>query len=224
MKAIETRWKGWRFRSRTEARWAVFLEELGIGFEYEAEGYCLPSGAYLPDFLITAVPDLPAGSVTQRMFLEVKPEIPTPDEQDRAAQLARASGLPVLVAIGAPDYLCQVMLYEPASDERLDIMVPYRIHLLAFCETPDGMLALGREALTDDQFDAADSTQNERLRKFYEDTGHYRQRFCRLLGVRKGNRFGASAETSASHRLRRAYDAARGARFEFGQTDKRWDA
>lgn len=29
LKAIETIWKGYRFRSRTEARWAVFLETLG---------------------------------------------------------------------------------------------------------------------------------------------------------------------------------------------------
>lgn len=30
MKAIETRYKGYRFRSRLEARWAVFFDALGL--------------------------------------------------------------------------------------------------------------------------------------------------------------------------------------------------
>lgn len=50
IKAIETRYGGCRFRSRTEARWAVFFDALGIAWEYEREGYELPSGRYLPDF------------------------------------------------------------------------------------------------------------------------------------------------------------------------------
>lgn len=49
-KAIETSYKGYRFRSRLEARWAVFFDTLGIKWEYEKQGYSLPSGAYLPDF------------------------------------------------------------------------------------------------------------------------------------------------------------------------------
>ncbi len=53
LKAIETRYKGYRFRSRLEARWAVFFDELKATFDYEPEGFKLPSGAtYLPDFRI----------------------------------------------------------------------------------------------------------------------------------------------------------------------------
>ncbi|MFG2372593.1 hypothetical protein ACGFY9_14080 [Streptomyces sp. NPDC048504] len=37
--AIETRYAGHRFRSRLEARWAVFLNTLGIAWEYEPQGY-----------------------------------------------------------------------------------------------------------------------------------------------------------------------------------------
>lgn len=52
MKAIETRYKGYRFRSRLEARWAVFFDALGIKWEYEPEGYDLgEAGWYLPDFI-----------------------------------------------------------------------------------------------------------------------------------------------------------------------------
>lgn len=51
IKAIETQYKGYRFRSRLEARWAVFFDELGIEWEYESEGYELSNGErYLPDF------------------------------------------------------------------------------------------------------------------------------------------------------------------------------
>lgn len=53
IRAIETEYKGYRFRSRLEARWAVFFDALGIEYEYEPEGFCLPSGKlYLPDFRI----------------------------------------------------------------------------------------------------------------------------------------------------------------------------
>lgn len=48
---IETYYKGYRFRSRLEARWAVFFDNLGVEWEYEPEGFKLPSGKlYLPDF------------------------------------------------------------------------------------------------------------------------------------------------------------------------------
>jgi len=53
VKPIETVYAGYRFRSRLEARWAVFFDELNIKYEYEPEGYRLKSGAmYLPDFFL----------------------------------------------------------------------------------------------------------------------------------------------------------------------------
>ncbi len=49
--AIPTEYKGYKFRSRLEARWAVFLDALGVKWEYESEGYYLGDGIYyLPDF------------------------------------------------------------------------------------------------------------------------------------------------------------------------------
>ena len=53
IKPIETRYKGHRFRSRLEARWAVFFDSIGIEWEYEPEGFSMPDGEYyLPDFYI----------------------------------------------------------------------------------------------------------------------------------------------------------------------------
>ena len=52
-KPIETRAYGHRFRSRLEARWAVFFETLGVQWEYEPEGFDLDGDLYLPDFRVT---------------------------------------------------------------------------------------------------------------------------------------------------------------------------
>jgi hypothetical protein len=55
--AIETRYAGCRFRSRLEARWAVFFNHLNIRWEYEPQGFHIrrhnhPDTPYLPDFLL----------------------------------------------------------------------------------------------------------------------------------------------------------------------------
>lgn len=51
IKAIETVYNGYRFRSRLEARWAVFFDAAGIPYQYEPEGFDLgEAGWYLPDF------------------------------------------------------------------------------------------------------------------------------------------------------------------------------
>jgi len=64
--AIQTTYRGYKFRSRTEARWAVFFEALGYCWEYEAEGYVLEDGThYLPDFFIQT----PQG---EDFYIEVK--------------------------------------------------------------------------------------------------------------------------------------------------------
>lgn len=53
IKAIQTEYRGCLFRSRLEARWAVFFDACGVEWEYEPEGYDLGSGIYyLPDFLL----------------------------------------------------------------------------------------------------------------------------------------------------------------------------
>lgn len=50
MKAIETHYAGCRFRSRLEARWAVFFDHMGIRWDYEPEGFEAYGQRYLPDF------------------------------------------------------------------------------------------------------------------------------------------------------------------------------
>ena len=56
IKAIETIYNGYRFRSRLEARWAVFFDSAGIEYQYEPEGFELVDGShYLPDFYLPKI-------------------------------------------------------------------------------------------------------------------------------------------------------------------------
>ena len=53
LQAIETVYNGYKFRSRAEARWAVFFDAAGIEYQYEPEGFKLSDGTlYLPDFYL----------------------------------------------------------------------------------------------------------------------------------------------------------------------------
>jgi len=69
IKPIQTYYKGYLFRSRLEARWAVFFDACGVEYEYEPEGYDLGNGLmYLPDFLLHGVDGRDGGDI----FVEVK--------------------------------------------------------------------------------------------------------------------------------------------------------
>jgi hypothetical protein len=51
MQVFETTFRGCRFRSRLEVRWAVFMHALWVPYVYEPEGYDLGDGlCYAPDF------------------------------------------------------------------------------------------------------------------------------------------------------------------------------
>lgn len=55
IKPIETLYHGYRFRSRLEARWAVFFDTVGLEYQYEPEGYEMDDVRYLPDFYIPSL-------------------------------------------------------------------------------------------------------------------------------------------------------------------------
>lgn len=78
LKAIPTTYAGVTFRSRLEARWAVFYDTLGIRWFYEHEGYDLNGTWYLPDFWLPQ----------QNCFVEIKPTAPTVEEESKLSALA----------------------------------------------------------------------------------------------------------------------------------------
>lgn len=101
IKAIETKYDGYRFRSRLEARWAVFFKVLGVPFEYEPEGFVLSDGTpYLPDFWLPTVGL--RRSKEKGIWLEIKGQMPTADEDRKCELLAKGTGKPVILMVGAP--------------------------------------------------------------------------------------------------------------------------
>ena len=85
LKAIETRYKGYRFRSRLEARWAVFFDNLGLKWEYEPEGFETSLGPYLPDFFI-------AENHHYGPYVEIKGREPTTEEIKKLEEVCLALG------------------------------------------------------------------------------------------------------------------------------------
>lgn len=222
MKAIETKWKGWRFRSRTEARWAVFLEALGIHFDYEPEGVLLPSGPYLPDFRLSLIPQ-PTNEEPAPVWLEIKGGLPTDEEIARCDDLCAASGNIVLLAIGAPDASEQVLIFDPIVHPQIRVAAASLFGPFGFANVggPDAewlclARAPGRKAL---KFEAdGDDADPELLRQLTALSAVD----AILLGISAAPP-PITKTLYLGERLRRAYDAARAARFEFGETDKRWD-
>ena len=73
IKPIETIYNGYRFRSRLEARWAVFFDSLGVEYEYEPEGFELPGvGVYLPDFRVICHATRGSDCEPFPLYIEVK--------------------------------------------------------------------------------------------------------------------------------------------------------
>lgn len=73
MKAIETVYRGIKFRSKLEAQWAVFFDQCGVEWEYEPEGYDLGDGVwYLPDFVLHNVGYCRGADENGDLWVEVK--------------------------------------------------------------------------------------------------------------------------------------------------------
>jgi hypothetical protein len=101
MKAIETKYKGYRFRSRLEARWAVFFDALGLEWEYEPEGFDLDGDWYLPDFWVP-MPNHYSGPGAGYWCEIKKPGEPSETEKRKARNLARLSGHNTMILSGSP--------------------------------------------------------------------------------------------------------------------------
>lgn len=175
---IPTLYGGILYRSRTEARWAVFFDALEVPFEYEPQGYHLGPLNYLPDFWLR----------TWRLYVEVKGTDPTEDEIAKAKMLAAATQKKVLVVIGDPGQR-RGILFPPGTVDAPGIpdafpavcrhcrvrALSYRygehghgtIPLDAFCEAPDRcgdhFTAFGSEL--DSAIDAARNHRFDRKRR-----------------------------------------------------------
>lgn len=92
IKPLETHYAGFRFRSRMEARWAVFMDALSIPYQYEPEAYQTKAGKYLPDFYIPHID----------MFMEVKSPEAGERDYNKIRGLTRITGKSVAVVCSPP--------------------------------------------------------------------------------------------------------------------------
>lgn len=126
IQAIETFYRGIRFSSRLEARWAKLFSELGIDWMYETEGYniALKDGThirYLPDFVLRG------GSIRcpDPLFVEVKGDMKAED----AIKIKAFSDYHPIYVVGA--------IPEDITDIENGIDTDYRVPYYNF-ETVDG--------------------------------------------------------------------------------------
>jgi len=94
VQAIETIYNGYRFRSRLEARWAVFFDEMKVTYHYEIEGFDFGKIKYLPDFYLPE----------HKLWLEIKPDAPSKEELEKARLLKSNvdEGVEVGILYGEP--------------------------------------------------------------------------------------------------------------------------
>ena len=110
IKAIQTYYKGQVFRSRIEAKWAVFFDLMSIKWIYEPDGFELSTGKYLPDFFL---PEYDC-------FVEIKPFYKKDDKQvkiwiNKGEEVARLTNKAFLFLFGNPNLL-PTMLLNPECD------------------------------------------------------------------------------------------------------------
>jgi hypothetical protein len=133
---------------RTEARWAVFFDSLGLKWDYEAEGYVLPDGTwYLPDFKLILSPD-------QLIYCEIKPEEFDDFNDEELAKLRHLSNqlnCDVLLLTGVPDYRAYQQILPHTEQNALSLAFfqdyapyvrtvdQYWLQLLRFDETTGRM-------------------------------------------------------------------------------------
>lgn len=94
MESKNTEYNGYFFRSRMEARWAVFFDTLNIKYHYEYMDFILSNKVrYLPDFYL---PELNA-------YAEVKHEF-TKESIEKCKDLCNITKLDVFLLEGVPDF------------------------------------------------------------------------------------------------------------------------
>ena len=111
-KAIDTPYRNHLFRSRLEARYAVYFDFFGIGWEYETEGYEFGNGEkYLPDFYLP----------TFNLYVEIKPIRLNYKEISKCKRLAVNMNKNVISLVGLP------------STNTMNVYEPYQHYVCSKC-------------------------------------------------------------------------------------------
>jgi hypothetical protein len=223
LKAIDTEYDGHLFRSRLEARWAVFFKSMNMDYRYEEEGYELGIGfgRYLPDFWL---PNL--FGENEGAFIEIKANKPTKEEIIKCDRLSELSDKPVYLFfgdIGVPVTDFKTMPgFNSEQIKKIDIRgssaiafsppsmrngpVNYIFDLKCFAEDIDGELDIWPIYL-----DSMPLTNESYTKCTYGIT---------LDGGFIPRVYQGKGRIPDSKRLSEAFLKAKSARFEFGETPK----
>lgn len=138
-KSIDTHYNGYKFRSRLEARWAVFFDELHIPYAFEPQGFDLNGTRYLPDFHLTNGLILHKFRPTQldQIWVEIKstPEI-TENERQKIAEFVKQTDHHILLIAGQPDINVTLKFIDHHPDTGWFVID------VRWLETPDGQIGL----------------------------------------------------------------------------------
>jgi len=139
IRPLEAFYRGYRMRSRLEARWAICFDTLGIEYEYEPQGYKKADGeCYLPDFYLSHV----------RTYAEIKPV--TDDPAELTKQMLRCQEF-ILVGMGEK---IVILTGEPAFR-------PYP--MMRLMRLPDGNESWSTQVILDTHFYPQIYTEQNRL-------------------------------------------------------------
>lgn len=192
LKPIPTEYKGHLFRSRLEARWAVFFDACGVDWEYEPEGYDLGNGVhYLPDFLLHNV----AGRAGGDLYVEVKGKMTAAD----AYKIRTFAEIGMGEDDGKSSTAILVVSQIPEGNDATDIT--HDIADMAYKQEHNFPCPFNFETIDGDFFAAHPGINKEgKFELFGDDCGY-------LVDM-------------DDHATTQAYKIARQARFEFGETPK----
>lgn len=119
IKAIETVYSGCCFRSRLEARFAIYFEKMGYRYEYEKEGYQLGDLCYLPDFYLPnyrILVDRDGNLLrTESLWVEIKAEAPSDAEMEKMRRLVNLTNTEGLICCGTPGVDADVIHLIPGD-------------------------------------------------------------------------------------------------------------
>jgi hypothetical protein len=147
---IETHYNGYRFRSRLEARWAIFFDKAGISYEYELEGFELRDyGYYLPDFWLPKF----------KCWVEIKPEYDD-DETQKVMRCFADTIAPIILFRGTPSLSWNGTIYcldlTDSSGGSYENKIGFafchicKVATLSFSDNDRRLLGGGRELLNSD--------------------------------------------------------------------------
>ena len=223
IKAIETYYKGHHFRSRLEARWAVFFDALNIEWSYEVEGFEWPPRPAGPDYGFDSNPELFGGHYLPDFWLpsietwfEVKGPEPDVEEWRILHEFSEIADGRLVIAVGDIPHstdLCGYTKEKPWAEGHLGLQTQGDFNY-AWCSCPwCGKFGIEYEARGARV--CAYETHADLWMGGTEDQLHSSRAW------RGSPVYYDKAYSGNDPRILWAYDEARSARFEHGQSGSR---